>query len=539
MTAPLPSLLVVDERLARDSAARGAFIEETGLSPSKPDGGKAVNAPIGFVEFCSGQREDGKGGWVNDYPTIKTAVADDTDALSLVLLNARLRTHADDDADDFGERVFRQLSEDFPSVPVIQFTSKFEKNLGHDVGGRYLYKDDVGRRSVIETLLRHGRLSPRQMRGLLGLAQSTIAEAPSTLQVFSDAYIHADEDSPVLLLGESGVGKEVVANYIHRNSHRQAGPFIPVNMTAIAHDLAESTLFGHIKGSFTGAAADHKGLFEQADTGTLFLDEIGDMSFGLQSKLLRAIQEGEVTRIGAQKPTKVSVRLICATSANLAAAMAEGRFRRDLYYRLAGVTLLLPPLRKRPSDIPPLAVEFLRREQENQGKTGIEFSDDALTKLESQPFQGNVRELELLVRRLVGRTGSGRILSGTEITAELGRAGLPEAPLIATINAANIPAASSITTLWELLDAIDGFKPRMDEVEGAKPLLEAAIDRLLHRLAEVAMARYRRVDGSPNITGAMSALEGAPVLGTKAQQLLKKLLPTYVVETASATADPG
>jgi DNA-binding NtrC family response regulator len=532
MTVPLPSLLVVDERLARDHAARAAFMEKTGLSPSRPNGDKAVDAPIGFVEFCSGQRDDGKGGWVNDYPTIKSAVADDTDALSLVLLNARLRTHADDNADDFGERVFWQLAEDFPSVPVIQFTSKLEKHLGREVSGKYLYKPDLDRRAITKALLRHGRLSPPQRRALLGLDDFTIAEDSRLLQVFSEAYAYANKDTPVLLLGETGVGKEVVANYIHRSSHRQKGPFKGFNMTAISPDLTESALFGHTKGSFTGATSDYAGFFEQAHGGTLFFDEIGDMPVEQQVKLLRAIQQGEITKIGAKEVTKVSVRLISATSRNLPAAMGDGRFRADFYHRLAGVVLTIPPLRERPADIPALAVRFLSEELVQQRKKNIEFHDRALEALKRHDFPGNVRDLRNLVHRLVGTTGSGRTISEAEVRAELARTSLPKPHSIA-ITAATVPVTSSTATLRHLLDAIDGYEPRMNEIEGAKPALEAAVARLLGRLAETAMTRYRRVDGKYNVMGAMSSLAGKNLTGTQARQVLNGILKDIGVEAVA------
>lgn len=205
----------------------------------------------------------------------------------------------------------------------------------------------------------------------------------------------------VLITGESGTGKEMVAQLIHRSGPRADKPFIAINCTAIPETLLESELFGHAKGSFTGAIQRKKGLFEEADGGTLFLDEIGDMNFSLQSKLLRVIQEKKVRPVGDNIAHDVDVRIIAATHKDLKAAIKEGLFREDLYYRLSVIPIVIPPLRHRRDDIPLLAEHFLRKYAAMNGSRVTDFSKGAMSKLMELRWEGNVRELENVVERAV------------------------------------------------------------------------------------------------------------------------------------------
>src|SRR5919197_1877446 len=205
----------------------------------------------------------------------------------------------------------------------------------------------------------------------------------------------------VLILGESGTGKELLARYIHRQAGDAEAPFIPVNLAAIPRDLVESTLFGHERGAFTGAHQQQLGKFELASNGTLFLDEIGDLRLDLQSKLLRAIQEGEIERVGGSKPIKTEFRLIAATNIDLEKAVKDGRFREDLYYRINVIPIKLPPLRDRVEDIPQLVDFFLRRYNTRFRKQIHGISDSTMAMLKKYWWPGNIRELENLVERLV------------------------------------------------------------------------------------------------------------------------------------------
>jgi transcriptional regulator with PAS, ATPase and Fis domain len=200
----------------------------------------------------------------------------------------------------------------------------------------------------------------------------------------------------VLITGESGTGKEVVARTLHFASPRAARPFIPINCTAIPEGLLESELFGHVRGAFTGAHTTKRGLFEKANGGTLFLDEIGDMGPGLQSKLLRVLQDREIRAVGGMQSVKVDVRIVAATNKDLAQEIEAGRFREDLFYRLNVIPIHIPPLRERPEDIPALVEAFLRRHDES-GRRSV--SQAALEKLMACPWRGNARELENAIER--------------------------------------------------------------------------------------------------------------------------------------------
>ncbi|SHK00476.1 two-component system, NtrC family, response regulator HydG [Malonomonas rubra DSM 5091] len=211
----------------------------------------------------------------------------------------------------------------------------------------------------------------------------------------------APADATVLITGESGTGKELVAGAVHHNSQRKDAPFIKVNCAALHENLLESELFGHEKGAFTGAAEQRKGRFELADKGTLFLDEIGDMSLTTQAKILRVLQEGEFERLGGAKTIKVDVRLLAATHKNLEQMVEEGLFRQDLFFRLSVVPLHLPPLRKRPMDIPALAEHFLKRYCDKNRKDIRSFSSEAMEALLAYAWPGNIRELENAIERAV------------------------------------------------------------------------------------------------------------------------------------------
>jgi transcriptional regulator with PAS, ATPase and Fis domain len=205
----------------------------------------------------------------------------------------------------------------------------------------------------------------------------------------------------VLILGESGTGKELLARLIHKEAADPDAPFIAVNLAAIPRELAESALFGHERGAFTGAHRQQLGKFELASNGTLFLDEIGDLRLDLQAKLLRAIQEGEIERVGGTKPIKTEFRLIAATNVDLERAVKEGKFREDLYYRINVIPIKLPPLRERTEDIPQLADFFLRRYNTRFRKRVQGVTDSTMALLKKYWWPGNIRELENLVERLV------------------------------------------------------------------------------------------------------------------------------------------
>ena len=261
-----------------------------------------------------------------------------------------------------------------------------------------------------------------------------IARDPATRAVLALADQVAPSDAPILITGESGVGKEVMARYVHAQSKRSKRPFIAVNCAAIPENLLESELFGHEKGSFTGAVARRIGKFEEANGGTLLLDEVSEMDVRLQAKLLRAVQEREIDRVGGGQPIKVDIRVLATSNRDLIAAVREGGFREDLLFRLNVVNLTLPPLRDRPEDIRALAEHFAKKYADANGAPFRPISTDAMRQLLARPWPGNVRELENTIHRAV------LLASGSEIAAEAIR--LPDGSMLGASPMPGSPAAA-------------------------------------------------------------------------------------------------
>jgi DNA-binding NtrC family response regulator len=276
-----------------------------------------------------------------------------------------------------------------------------------------------------------------------GDGRAPVAADPVMLNALRRAEQVAASEASVLIRGESGTGKEVMARHIHRRSRRAAGPFIAVNCAAIPENLLESELFGHEKGAFSGAIARRIGRFEAADGGTLLLDEISEMDVRLQAKLLRAIQEREIDRLGGSEPVKVNVRILATTNRPLEAEVRKGTFREDLYFRLNVVTLTVPPLRERPRDIAPLAEMFARRYAEVNGLPYRPIAADAMRLLEAQPWRGNVRELENTIHRAVLLASGETIgLDAIELPLDDGAAPAPATTGAAARTVAPAPAGT-------------------------------------------------------------------------------------------------
>jgi DNA-binding NtrC family response regulator len=272
----------------------------------------------------------------------------------------------------------------------------------------------------------------------------------------------APSDATVLIRGESGTGKELIANALHHASPRAAGPLVKVNCAALAESLLEAELFGHEKGAFTGAVTARKGRFELADGGSIFLDEIGDLPPHLQVKLLRVLQEREFERVGSSRPIKVDVRLLAATHRNLEALVREGRFREDLYYRINVVTIVLPPLRERREDLPPLIEHFLRAFAGKNGKTVRGLTREAREALLRYDYPGNIRELENLMERAVVLTRDDVI--GVEDLPLTLEAAVPDSGTEAGL----IPAVEGLERrmIREALAKADGTQTRAAELLG-------------------------------------------------------------------------
>ncbi len=314
-----------------------------------------------------------------------------------------------------------------------------------------------------------------------------IGESAAMREIFALIKKVARGRSSVLITGESGTGKEVVARTLHYHGARADKPFVPINCTAIPEGLLESELFGHVRGAFTGAHASKRGLFEKADSGTLFLDEIADMGIGLQSKLLRVIQDREIRPVGGTQSTKIDVRIIAATNKDPQGEMEAGRFREDLYYRLNVIPIDIPPLRERREDVPALVDAFLRKHSDGQRRW---LSAAALARLKDQPWRGNARELENVIERALVLSDSDEIGVGDlPFGSEEGARGEDAAPALLR------SAAERRLTLRELEDHyIDQILQLTggNKVRAAKIL---AIDRkTLYRRAERTAEQLRRAE---------------------------------------------
>lgn len=308
-----------------------------------------------------------------------------------------------------GFAVLREFRQHSPATAVVLLTAFGSmdgaitaiKQGAYDYLAKPFRKEEV--RLVVRRSVEHSRLVRENTRIQEHLRERhgspLIGSSPPMLEVYKLIARVSSGRSTVLLEGESGTGKELVARAIHANSPRRDQPFVPVHCAAIPDTLLESELFGHEKGAFTGAVAARQGLFEAADRGTLFLDEIGDIGPALQVKLLRAIQEQEVRRVGSTAPVKVDVRIIAATNRDLAQMVKEGKFRDDLFYRLNVVRIVLPPLRERREDIPMLAHHFLQKVSVANDLPVRGFVPETMALLERYHWPGNVRELENVIER--------------------------------------------------------------------------------------------------------------------------------------------
>lgn len=250
-----------------------------------------------------------------------------------------------------------------------------------------------------------------QLKKRIGKNYEMIGNSPAISKIKDIIEKVAPTDARVLITGPNGTGKELVAHWLHQKSNRSEGPMIEVNCAAIPSELIESELFGHVKGAFTSAVKDRAGKFEAANGGTIFLDEIGDMSLSAQAKVLRALQENKISRVGSDKDIKVDVRVIAATNKDLKKEIEEKKFREDLYHRLAVILIEVPPLNQRREDIPLLVEFFSEKIAEEQGTNKKEFTDGAINLLKKYDWTGNIRELRNVVERLI-------ILGGEEITEE-------------------------------------------------------------------------------------------------------------------------
>jgi len=307
--------------------------------------------------------------------------------------------------------------------------------------------------------------------------EDMLGSSPQMQGVFANIRKVAKTDVPILLLGESGTGKEMAALAIHRRSLRKDGPFIAINCNAIPENLLESELFGHEKGSFTGAHAQRKGIMESAASGTVFLDEIGELPPPVQVKLLRFLQEHRFQRVGGRQEIQIDTRIIAATNVQLKQAVTEGKFREDLYFRLAVVVIKMPPLRERGDDVVLLAREFLHRYAAQNGKTNLTFAPEALRAVNCHPWPGNVRELQNSVKRAVIMAEGKRI---TEKDLELAPSG----------------GVASVATLKEVREGVEKeliqqtLKRHLGKISSAAAELGVSRPTLYELMEKLGIARW-------------------------------------------------
>jgi DNA-binding NtrC family response regulator len=337
-----------------------------------------------------------------------------------------------------GMDVLRAAKAERPECAVVMITAHGSERIAveamkagaEDYVPKPFDNDEI--RLVVRRALERTRLA-RENRWLLEQVQrncgfeNLIGAGPAMQRVFATLQKVAETDLTVLVRGESGTGKELVAQALHQRSPRRGRPFVAVNCAAISRELVESELFGHEKGSFTGADARREGRFEAADGGTILLDEIGDMPIETQAKVLRVLQERAFERVGGTRPIQVDVRVVAATHSRLEEEVRRGRFREDLYYRLRVVEIELPPLRERPEDVPALSQRFLERVAQRLGLEKKRLGEGALAALVSHTWPGNVRELQNAIER-AAVLASGPVIEAADLLLSAGREGLPPAP---------------------------------------------------------------------------------------------------------------
>lgn len=316
-----------------------------------------------------------------------------------------------------GMELLRRVHRAAPRLPVIMLTARGSERVAVEAirTGAYDYLtkpfdlDELG--AVIERALetRALREQSRRLAAERAIGCAVVGRAPAFVRVLDAVSRLADRDVPVLIRGETGTGKELVASLLHAQSRRADAPLVRFNCAAIPPDLAEAELFGHTRGAFTGATEAREGFFDRADGGTLVLDELGELPTAIQPKLLRALQEGEIQPVGAGQVRKVDVRVVACTNVDLAAAVERGEFRADLYYRVAVVELVVPPLRERPEDIPALLDAFVVRYRDRFGIDHVELTPPLVQHLCRQRWPGNVRELDNTTARLLALSDGGRI----------------------------------------------------------------------------------------------------------------------------------
>ncbi len=361
-----------------------------------------------------------------------------------------------------GLQLLASIRERDQDLPVILLTAHGSERTAVRAirSGAYEYVTkpfDIDEMSVIldrALEARSLRTANRQLKAEKALGQRVVGDSKPMHKLLEAVARVAPRDITVLVRGETGTGKELIASLLHAQSRRAAGPLVRFNCASIPEGLAEAELYGHTRGAFTGATQARRGFFSQADGGTLVLDEVGELPMSIQATLLRALQDGEIQPLGAGRVEKVDVRVVACSNRDLAAEARAGRFREDLYYRLAVVELMVPPLRERQADIIGLATEFARRYADRFGLVGVRLSPQLIEALQKSEWPGNVRQLENAVARLVALSTGGELGPEAPAAPAASPADGPEPPSPAD-GPALPPPADGPPTLREHLDAVE------------------------------------------------------------------------------------
>ncbi len=378
-----------------------------------------------------------------------------------------------------GIELLGQMKESYPDTVVVMITGY--ASIESAVAAIKLGASDYLSKPFTPEQVRHGVAKALEQKRLLDeniylkgelhhiFGERVVVGGSRAMQrLFEIARTVATTDSSVLIAGESGTGKEVVARFIHAESPRNDRPFVTVNCAAIPPNLLESELFGHRRGAFTGAVYSRRGSFELADGGTLFLDEIGEMPIEMQAKILRALEEQQITRVGSEEPIAINIRIIAATNKDLEHEIKAGRFREDLYWRLNVVRLVVPPLRERPEDILPLARHFLTLYRQEMKKAVPDFSSDVLDAFTRYNWPGNVRELRNAVERAVIFAEAGSPIRLGHLPPHIRREASRETPSASKVF--RTLREVEIQYIREVLEACGGNRTRAAEILGVSPV---------------------------------------------------------------------
>lgn len=550
IAAEIPTrILVIDDQYGDDEFLRESFCRRCSLvavtaSTTDDELVEHAEGSIAGAVFCSGQVEK-----KNSFDEVRRAVSEGWPSeagwrWSLVMLDVRFTSGAPDTDASFGNECRKRLKELYPDLPLVMLTSKPQADLPHDVEN-YLSKEGVSERQVTSTLLRSGLLTRRQSRRLLGLSDEVVFESEAMRQVFVRAFSLASTDEPVLILGESGVGKEMVARYIHEASPRHAGVFLPVNVGSIARTLVESELFGHEKGAFTDAKERKRGIFEEAEGGTVFLDEIGLVPEAIRGSLLRVLQEKKIRRVGGVEELGTDFRLVSATSRDIPVEAARGDFYPDLYYRLETTSIEVPPLRRRREDIVPLARAYIA-DKKGEG-CNIVISDEAGDFLSGgYDYPGNVRELQNILAEIIADKTNNSVITRKDVERHLEtkRRRRAEAVEVHEGEENGLPPNGAAAGTPAFHRAVDARAPGMEELLALLATwridpddhhlrelmvrLEATVQKLKRRIWGATLHMFREKMGDKYKAHACEYLFGKEATdnpSSKASQEILKLLP--------------